>query len=81
MKRFEEFQIDDKTGYPSWVRGSTVYLTTRISSLGSELKQTDDINQKIELLSDQLRLISYMLTMSIGIDTEDKTLLNKAKRK
>ena len=75
MLTFKEYLLVEKAGYPSWVKATAVMLTMRIRNIETQIKNEKDIDKKMNLLSRQLKIISYLNTLGISVDVNDKTLV------
>ena len=75
---FRTSQIDEGT-YPSWLKVITFGLVSKIQSLQNKIEQTDDLSTQIKLLSKQNTNLSYLIGLSIGIDSDDPKLMNRIK--
>lgn len=75
MLTFKEYLLLEKTGYPSWVKGSVFLLTLKIRNLENQIKNEKDVTKKINLLSTQLKITSYLSSLGIAVDTKDKALV------
>lgn len=80
MKTFREFREPRKHAHTQLVRGTTYFLYLKILRLSRQLHDEDDLRKSIEILSEQINSLSSMMTLSIGIDTEDKNLISKVRR-
>jgi len=80
MKTFREFSLSEGRGYPTWVKGTTILLSSQVRSLSQQIETETDLGKKIDLMSRQNNLISYMITLGIGVNTKDPTILSRVKK-
>lgn len=72
---------ESRYGRKGWVRGVGITLQLRINHLSNKVKSTNDTNEKLDRLSDLIRTHSYLSTLSISSDLNDKSLLKGRKLK
>lgn len=58
---FDEYLLDEQRGYPSWVKGSSLVIISKIRSLTTQIQKESDLGNKLDLLAQQNSLISYMV--------------------
>ena len=75
MLSFREYLLIEGAGYPTWVKGSALLLTSKLKSLTSEIKSTKDPLRKLALIAQQNSLLGYMATLGIAVDVNDKNVL------
>jgi hypothetical protein len=80
VKTFKDFSLEESRGYPTWVKGTTIVLMTQVRSLSHRIENEKRLGKKIDLMSRQNNLISYMITLGIGVNTNDPTLLSRVKK-
>ena len=80
MKTIKDFSLDENRGYPTWVKGTTIILTSQVRSLSQQIETETDLGKKIDLMSRQNNLISYMITLGIGVNTKDPTLMTRVRK-
>ena len=66
MMSFDEFLLDERRGYPTWVKGSSLVIVGKIRSLTTQIQKESDIGKKLDLLAQQNSLISYMVAGGIS---------------
>ena len=75
-----EIQIDEvQLGRKGWVKTIGIGIQLRINSLSKKVKSSNDTNQKLDRLSDLIRTVSFLSTLNISSDLNDRSLL-KGKR-
>ena len=75
MLSFKEYLLIESAGYPVWVKGSALLLTSKLRSLTSEIKSTTDPLKKLDLIAQQNNLLGYMATLGIAVDVNDRNIL------
>lgn len=75
MISFKEYLLLEENQYPAWVKTTVLLLTLKIKTLENQIKNEKDVVKKINLLTTQLKLSSYVSTLGIAVDTKDKTLV------
>lgn len=75
MITFKEYLLIEANQYPPWVKATVIFLTLRIKNLETQIKNEKDVVKKINLLTTQLKLNSYLSSLGIAVDTKDKTLV------
>ena len=75
---FRSSQIDEGR-FPTWVKVITFGLISKIQSLQNKIDQSDDLSSQIKLLSKQNTNLSYLIGLSIGVDSDDSKLMNRIK--
>ena len=75
MKSFKEYLLTEVNQYPTWVKTTVLLLTLKIKNLENQIKNEKDVVEKINLLTTQLKLNSYLSSLGIAVDTKDKTLV------
>jgi hypothetical protein len=63
--------------YPVWVKGAVLVLINKIRTADIQIRQTDDVAMKIDLMSQQIKWSSYMNGLAIGFASDDKALQSK----
>ena len=79
VKSFKMFVLNEKTGFPIWVKGSVLLLVARIKSLSTKIQNETDPKKQNYLLGIQNRLVGYITGLGIAVDTRDRKLLTKLK--
>lgn len=75
MISFKEYLLTEVNQYPTWVKTTVLLLTLKIKNLENQIKNEKDVVEKINLLTTQLKLNSYLSSLGIAVDTKDKTLV------
>ena len=75
MLTFREYLLIEGAGYPGWVKGSALLLTSKLRSLTSEIKSTTDPLKKLDLIAQQNNLLGYLGTLGIAVDVNDRNVL------
>ncbi len=75
MISFKEYLLTEVNQYPTWVKTAVLLLTLKIKNLENQIKNEKDVVKKINLLTTQLKLNSYLSSLGIAVDTKDKTLV------
>jgi hypothetical protein len=72
---FREYLLVEGAGYPGWVKGSALLLTSKLRSLTSEIRASNDPLKKLDLIGQQNNLLGYMGTLGIAVDVSDRNIL------
>jgi hypothetical protein len=72
---------ESQLGRKGWVKTVGIALQLRINNLSGRVKSTNDTNQKLDRLSDLIRTQSYLSTLILSADLNDKSLLKGSKRR
>jgi hypothetical protein len=75
MLTFREYLLVEGAGYPGWVKGSALLLTSKLRSLTSEIRASNDPLKKLDLIGQQNNLLGYMGTLGIAVDVSDRNIL------
>ena len=75
MLSFREYLLVEGAGYPGWVKGSALLLTSKLRTLTSEIKSATDPLKKLDLLAQQNNLLGYLATLGIAVDVNDRNVL------
>ena len=75
MLTFREYLLIEGAGYPVWVRGSALLLTSKLRTLTSEIRASTDPLKKLDLIAQQNNLLGYMGTLGIAVDVSDRNVL------
>ena len=78
MKRFKTFIKEGK--YPMWLRVVVGGIVLKVRNLENMIKTEKDIDKKIDLISRQNSLISYIGGLSTAVGSTDRILLNKLRK-
>ena len=81
MMGFKEFSLNENRGYPAWVKGTTILLTSQVRAMSLKIESETDVGKKIDLLARQNNLISYMLTLGISVNTKDTALMAAVRKR
>jgi hypothetical protein len=79
MKTYKELMSEGK--YSGLIKGSMVMFSTRLNDLEKQLRQESNGVKKINLLSQQIKLLGYMVGIGIGFSTGDRSIIQKFKKK
>ena len=63
--------------YPIWVKGAVLLLVNRIRTADTQIRQTNDVAKKLDLMSQQIKWSSYISGLAIGFASDDKALQSK----
>ena len=77
MKRFKTFIKEGK--YPMWLR-VVVGIVLKVRNLENMIKTEKDIDKKMDLISRQNSLISYIGGLITAVGSTDRILLNKLRK-
>jgi hypothetical protein len=75
MLTFREYLLKESAGYPGWVKGSALLLTSKLRSLTSEIRASNDPLKKLDLIAQQNNLLGYLGTLGIAVDVNDRNVL------
>ena len=75
MLTFREYLLIEGAGYPGWVKGSALLLTSKLRTLTSEIKSATDPLKKLDLLAQQNNLLGYLATLVIAVYVNDRNVL------
>jgi hypothetical protein len=78
MVGFKEYL--DEGQYPIWLKVTVGGMVMKIKNLDNMIKSENDINKKLNLLSNQNTLLSYISGLSIAVGSNDKVLMNRLKK-
>jgi len=78
MKRFKTFISEGK--YPMWLRLVVGGYVIKIRNLENRIRSETDVKKKMDLISSQNSMLSYISGLGIGVGSSDKVLLNKLKK-
>ena len=79
MKSFRQFVLTEKRGFPIWIRGAVILIAARIKSLSSRIEKEQDTKKQNDMIASQNRLIGYITSLGIAIDTKNRKMLSKLK--
>ena len=63
--------------YPIWVKGAVLLLVNKIRTADAQIRQTNDVAKKLDLMSQQIKWSAYMNALAIGFASDDKALQSK----
>jgi hypothetical protein len=63
--------------YPIWVKGAVLLLVNKIRTADTQIRQTNDVAKKLDLMSQQIKWSAYMNGLAIGFASDDKALQSK----
>lgn len=75
MITFKDYLLIEQNTYPIWAKATVLFLTLKIKNLETQIKNETDLSKKINLLSTQMKITSYLTSLGIAVDTRDKTLI------
>jgi len=64
---------------PAWVKTTMLLLVNKIRNTDSQIRQTNDVAKKIDLMAQQIKWSAYMTGILIAFDSNDKTLQSRLK--
>jgi hypothetical protein len=70
-----EIDLDESLGRKGWVKGVALVLTARALSHRNAVKSATDTNAKLDALADLITTNSYLSTLSIATELNDRSLL------
>jgi hypothetical protein len=79
VKSFREFALTEKRGFPIWIRGAVILIAARIKSLSSRIEKEPDPKKQNDMIASQNRLIGYITSLGIAIDTKNRKMISKLK--
>ena len=78
MKTFKGYLEEGQ--FPIWLKVTVGGMVMRIKMIDSQIKSESDIKKKIDLLSSQNTIMSYISGLSIAVGSNDKVLMNRLKK-
>ena len=78
MKSFKGYLEEGQ--FPIWLMVTVGGMVMRIKMIDSQIKSESDIKKKIDLLSSQNTIMSYISGLSIAVGSNDKVLMNRLKK-
>ena len=63
--------------YPIWVKGAVLLLVNKIRTADTQIRQTNDVAKKLDLMSQQIKWSAYMNGLAIGFASDDKSLQSR----
>jgi hypothetical protein len=64
---------------PALVKGAVLFWVAKIRNADSQIRQTNDVAKKIDLMSQQIKWSAYMTALAIAFDADDKSLQMRLK--
>jgi len=64
---------------PALVKGGVLFWVAKIRNADSQIRQTNDVAKKIDLMSQQIKWSAYMTGLAIAFDADDKSLQMRLK--
>lgn len=74
MLSFKEYLLLEEK-YPSWVKPTVLLLMIKIKKIENLIKNESDVSKKMDLLSNQMKLNSYLTSLEIASEIKDKSLV------
>ena len=68
-----------KVGMPTWAKAAALGLLAKVKSDGNSISSNSDPLIRDQKLSDQITTSAAISTLAIAINSNDKSLLSKAK--
>ena len=78
MKRFKSFINEGK--YPLYLRILVGGIVLKIKSVENMIRSEKDVGKKMDLISYQNSLLSYISGLGIGVGTKDNVLMSKLRK-
>jgi hypothetical protein len=75
MKSFKSFIAERKQ--PPWIRTLVPLLVLKIHKISKEIAKSTDPVEQNRLISDQLRIQTYIDAIGIGVGLDDSGFLNR----
>ena len=76
--RFKNFLNEGK--FPVWTKVVVGGIVLKIRNLQSQINTETDANKKLDLISQQNVLMSYISGISVAVNSKDNQFMNKVKR-
>lgn len=80
MYRFKQFITIKEGKYPLWVRFVVGGMVLKIRNLSQKISSETDPKKKLDLISQQNNILSYISGLGIGVSSNDNQLLNRLKK-
>jgi len=64
---------------PALVKGAVLFWVAKIRNADSQIRQEQNLEKKIDLLSQQIKWSAYMTGLVMAFDSDDKSLQSKIK--
>ena len=78
MKSFKSFISEGK--YPLYLRILVGGIVLKIKSVENMIRNEKDVGKKMDLISYQNSLLSYISGLGIGVGTKDNVLMSKLRK-
>ncbi len=78
MKSFKSFISEGK--YPLYLRILVGGIVLKIKSVENMIRSEKDVGKKMDLISYQNSLLSYISGLGIGVGTKDNVLMSKLRK-
>jgi len=75
MKSFKSFIAEGKQ--PPWIRTVVPLLVLKVRKISKQIDKSTDPVEQNRLLSDQLRLQTYIVAIGVGVNLNDSGLINR----
>jgi len=76
--RFKNFLNEGK--FPVWTKVVVGGIILKIRNLQTQINTETDANKKLDLISQQNVLMSYISGISVAVNSKDNQFMNKVKR-
>lgn len=63
------------------IKGSMIAISVKLNDLEKQIKQEKNVRRKLDLLAKQNKLLSYMTGIGIGFSTNDKSIMQKFRKR
>lgn len=80
MYRFKQFITIKEGKYPLWVRFVVGGMVLKIRNLSQKISSETDPKKKLDLISQQNNILSYISGLGIGVSSNDNQLLSRMKK-
>jgi hypothetical protein len=80
MYRFKQFITIKEGKYPLWVRFVVGGMVLKIRNLSQKISSETDPKKKLDLISQQNNILSYISGLGIGVSSNDNQLLTRMKK-
>ena len=80
MYSFKQFISINEGKYPLWVRFVVGGMVLKIKNLSQRIQNETDPIKKLDLISQQNNILSYISGLGIGVSSNDNQLLNRLKK-
>ena len=80
MYRFKQLITIKEGKYPLWVRFVVGGMVLKIRNLSQKISSEADPKKKLDLISQQNNILSYISGLGIGVSSNDNQLLTRMKK-